>query len=126
MQQFFYMPTISPPNPRKPAQTLAFAHKTSRKFGLSNAKLDALTRQCAFQVARGFQSLFNQNEAAMAVQIEYPRGGAFWRQTLEYCVDGNVQAVLDEQLHLEATALELYDGTVEEKLCRAATSVFEA
>jgi len=22
------------PNPRKPAQTLAFAHKTSRKFGL--------------------------------------------------------------------------------------------
>src|SRR5271166_846775 len=24
------------PNPRKPAQTLAFAHKTSRKFGLAN------------------------------------------------------------------------------------------
>src|SRR5271166_2238065 len=42
MQQFFYMPTISPPNPRKPAQTLAFAHKTSRKFGLDEVLLTVL------------------------------------------------------------------------------------
>src|SRR5271157_5336042 len=30
------------PNPRKPAQTLAFAHKTSRKFGLDEVLLTVL------------------------------------------------------------------------------------
>jgi Helicase conserved C-terminal domain len=81
-------------------------------------------KRCAFHVARGFQSLFNQGEAAAAVQLEHPgRKRVFWDQTLDYCVAGNLQSLLDEQLHFEADGLAMFDGTDAEKLEKAATVV---
>ncbi|MCK1513075.1 hypothetical protein IVB22_10930 [Bradyrhizobium sp. 190] len=78
----------------------------------------------AFHVARGFQSLFNQSEAAAAIQLEHPgRKRVFWDQALDYCIAGNLQSLLDEQLHFEADGLAMFDGTDAEKLEMAATAV---
>jgi hypothetical protein len=85
---------------------------------------DATVRAAALRVARGFQTLFNLGDAAMAIQLHCSSPKvAYWRQVLEYCADGNLQAVLDEQLHLAADALALYDGTAEEKLSKAVAMV---
>jgi hypothetical protein len=91
---------------------------------LGNGVGDGVLRAAAFKLARGFQTLFNLGDAAMAVQLHCaaPRL-PYWRQVLDYCVDGNLQAVLDEQLHLIADGLALYDGTAEEKLAKAVATV---
>ncbi|HKO07699.1 MAG TPA: hypothetical protein VJ487_08280, partial [Alphaproteobacteria bacterium] len=39
-------------NPRKPAQTLAFAPKTSRKFGLTTAGLSPACDPCFYSIGR--------------------------------------------------------------------------
>lgn len=84
-------------------------------------------QRAAFHVARGFQSLFNQSEAAAAVQLEHPgRKRIYWDQLLDHCTAGNLQAVLDEHLHFEADGLALFDGTPEEKLQMAATALHSA
>jgi hypothetical protein len=53
----------------------------------------------AGHIAVGFRTLFNVPET-----ISLLRGDAeqkpYWRRVLEYCVDGNLQAVLDEYAHL--------------------------
>jgi len=59
----------------------------------------AARRQAAVRVANGFRKLFNQPPV-----IRMLRGSAddesYWRVTLNYALDGNLQAVLDEQVHL--------------------------
>ena len=48
---------------------------------------EAQLRQSAFHVARGFQSLFNQGEAAAAVQLGNPgTKRVHWGQGLDYCL----------------------------------------
>lgn len=88
---------------------------------------EAQLRRSAFHVARGFQSLFNQSEAAAAVQLEQPgRKRVFWDQVLDYSLAGNLQAVLDEHLHFEADGLAMFDGTDAKKLEMAAKAVHGA
>lgn len=85
---------------------------------------ESMLRRCAFHVARGFQTLFNQGEASAAVQLQYPgRKRGYWSQALDYCIDGNLQALLDEQLHFEADGLSLFEGTPAEKAEKAAKAV---
>lgn len=59
----------------------------------------AARRQAAVRVANGFRKLFNQPPV-----IRMLRGSAddqrYWRATLNYAIEGNLQAVLDEQVHL--------------------------
>lgn len=81
----------------------------------------------AFMVGRGFQSLFNQGDAVAAVQLEHPvRKLPYWRQVVEYCIDGNLQAILDEQAHLDAEALAQFEGTRAAKLKQAAKELQSA
>jgi hypothetical protein len=95
----------------------------SRNF--ATAELPSAARQSAFHVARGFQTLFNQSDATLAVQ-SHRRKGVYWRQVLGYALDGNIQALLDEQLHLSAEALSLYEGTTAAKMGKAAVELFGA
>ncbi|MEO7690931.1 MAG: DEAD/DEAH box helicase [Sphingomonas sp.] len=76
----------------------------------------ALVRRSAFRIARGLQSLFNHHDAMVAVQLLYPRQKAYWRQALAYCLDGNLQALLDEQLHFDFEALSMSDKKVATKI----------
>lgn len=65
-------------------------------------------------VAEGFRRLFNQPEAIVLIRREGEDGAGrvdgkrsdepsrepYWRRTLQYCLDGNIQAMLDEQVHM--------------------------
>lgn len=91
---------------------------------LAGSVSESALRRCAFHIARGFQTLFNQGEATAAVQLQYPgRKRVYWNQTLDYCIDGNLQALLDEQLHFEVDGLSFFEGTASEKVEKAAKAV---
>ncbi|MCA0209304.1 MAG: hypothetical protein LCH74_09600 [Proteobacteria bacterium] len=84
-------------------------------------------RSAAFRIARGFQGLFNHGDAAAAVQLEHPgRSLPYWRQVIEYCIDGNLQALLDEHLHFEADGLAQFDEKTTKKAGQAADAVYNA
>lgn len=56
----------------------------------------------ALDVAEGFRTLYNRPEnMALLNQLnkEEPRA-AYWRQTLAYGIEGNLQAMLDEHVHM--------------------------
>ena len=53
----------------------------------------------AVLIAEGFRSLFNRPEVMAAVERAGADESAYWQQVLEYCLAGNLQAVLDEYLH---------------------------
>ena len=53
----------------------------------------------AFDLASEFVSLFNKPESIAAVRLS-TEPATYWRRVLRYCVDGCLQSVLDEFLHL--------------------------
>jgi len=63
---------------------------------------DADVMTAAARVAKGFRSLFNVPETVgMLFQGQDEEGRhSYWRSVLSYCVDGNLQAVLDEYAHV--------------------------
>lgn len=87
---------------------------------VTNPGSDLLAKQAAAaRVALGFRTLFNQPDATVFLQSLYPEG-PYWLKTLEYCVHGNLQSVLDEYMHVLIESLGLKDhddiGTVVYKL----------
>jgi hypothetical protein len=56
-------------------------------------------RAAASRIAWGFRSLFNLPEANAMIGARRP-DDAYWRACLAYAVDGNLQAVMDEYLHV--------------------------
>lgn len=74
-----------------------------RDFFPGSEKLAELF-QGAAQIASGFHSLFNTPEAMAILKAwELPKKGsrdkAYWRKTLRYGIDGNIQSLLDEYVH---------------------------
>jgi len=55
-------------------------------------------RRAAAVIAAGFRSLFNRPEV-MALLDRPGSDLAYWQVVLEYCLGGNLQAVVDEYLH---------------------------
>ena len=77
-----------------------------RSLDAPPALADATRRQLAVTIADAFWSLFNQ-PAVISLLRQLSAGKkaarddtAYWRLVLEYCRQGNLQAVLDEQWHL--------------------------
>jgi hypothetical protein len=93
-----------------------------RTFKLGAEHGPALTR-AAFKIARGFQALFNQPEAGLALLLETRLTVPYWRQVLEYAIGGNIQSLLDEQCHLEADGLALLGDKLVDQLDKAATTI---
>ena len=73
---------------------------------------DIDVRFAAAQLAWSFRSLFNQPET-MALIRGMKGEEPYWRRVLEYCVDGNLQAVLDEYFHVLRDSLGLRDKSIE-------------
>lgn len=68
---------------------------------LLSAGIDNDTRRrLAVEVAEAFWSLFNRPAVIAMLRSSKRGGGGYWRAVLRYCVDGNLQAVLDETWHL--------------------------
>jgi len=72
---------------------------------------DAVMLSSAAKIASGFRSLFNMPET-----IAMLRGtgeDSYWRRTLKYGLDGNIQAMLDEYIHTlpESLGLRSHDAS---------------
>ncbi len=75
----------------------------------------------AARVASGFRSLFNMPET-----IAMLRGSGedtYWRLTLQYGIDGNLQAVLDEYVHVLRESLGLQEHSPEEQVAGIAECI---
>ena len=57
-------------------------------------------RDAAARIAWSFRTLFNLPEATALIRGERPGDDTpYWRQVVDYCAVGNLQAVLDEYVH---------------------------
>lgn len=56
----------------------------------------------ALQLAKTIIDRFNTQEAIAVVDLSYGKAGVgvHWKNILKYCIDGNLQAVLDEYSHM--------------------------
>lgn len=75
----------------------------------------------AARIASGFRSLFNMSET-----IAMLRGSAeetYWRLTLQYGIEGNLQAVLDEYVHVLRESLGLQEHSPSEQLAGIAECI---
>lgn len=59
---------------------------------------DPALLRAAADVAEGFRALFNAPDVRCMLESEDARR-PYWRQVLAYCIDGNLQALLDEYVH---------------------------
>jgi len=66
----------------------------------------------AASIAHGFRSTFNRRWNLRFLKAEDP----FWERALEYCCEGNLQAVMDEYVHLVTDLEGLFDKTADDKL----------
>lgn len=89
----------------------------------TEAKNDAAVRRAAFKVASGFRSLFNQPEAVLAVTATIRSHQPYWGQVIAYAISGNLQALLDEQAHMEADGLSLLDEDALKRLEKAGNNL---
>ena len=54
----------------------------------------------AVRLAKTLLDRFNLQEATAIVELSYGSHAPHWQNVLRYCVDGNLQAVLDEYAHV--------------------------
>lgn len=81
--------------------------------------------RAAAVLASGLRTLFNRWESSLILDDLYGDDSPYWQRVLNYCADGNLQAVLDEYLfHLEAVEGE--SAHTDESLIRFAQRAAEA
>ncbi len=89
------------------------ALRALRRIGTGLDPSDPKLLSAAARIASGFRSLFNMPET-----IAMLRGSGedtYWRLTLQYGIDGNLQAVLDEYVHVLRESLGLQEHSPEEQ-----------
>ena len=72
---------------------------------LSRSGFDQHTQVAAAQIGWGMRTLLNRADAGLVVRTRRRRDGrgtsaAYWRDALDYCVEGALQGVMDEYVHL--------------------------
>ena len=79
----------------------------------------------AARAGLGFYTLFNHPEAISLIQGLYPQQ-AYWKKGLRYCLAGNLQAVLDEYLHVLHESLGLVGHDAAETAAKMANALRQA
>ncbi len=79
----------------------------------------------ATQVAVGFRTLFNVPESIALLRGDNA-GEAYWRITLQHGLDGNLPALLDEQIHVLRESLGLVDEVSEKRASGIAKELSES
>jgi hypothetical protein len=88
--------------------------------GAKSYNLDA-----AVHVAEGFRSQFN-SPIAIALLRGSEEGDSYWQSVLQYCADGNLQALLDEYAHTLVESRNLSNLSSEDAAVKLAEAMFEA
>ncbi|MCY4655992.1 MAG: helicase-related protein [Gammaproteobacteria bacterium] len=97
------------------------ALRALRRIGTDLDPSDPNLLSAAARIASGFRSLFNMPET-----IAMLRGSGedtYWRLTLQYGIDGNLQSVLDEYVHVLRESLGLHDHSQEAQVAEIAESI---
>ncbi len=89
-----------------------------------DAICDAL-RSASVHIAEGIRSQFNAPEA-IAILQQTEDEDAYWQRVLHYGAEGNLQAVLDEYIHLQYEADLSGAGSEAEAVLKVADSIFTA
>jgi hypothetical protein len=90
----------------------------------TKANADVLS-SAAVQIADGLRHQFNAPEAIAMLQQDEEEA-AYWKRVLNYCAQGNLQALLDEYVHLLHEAESGGSEGTEEGIFAVAEKVFEA
>lgn len=90
------------------------------------AHADSATREHAFGLAWGLRSLFNRPEAMTILRSGRHGDESYWRAVVDHCLDGNLQAVLDEYLHVLVESEGLQDERDTARADRLVSVVTEA
>lgn len=90
----------------------------ARATGAWGSLRDPEIRTAAGGIAWAFRSLFNSPEATALVRGMGEPGLTYWRQVLRYCVDGCLQAVLDEYAHILRESRGLVGDDPPQKVAR--------
>jgi hypothetical protein len=77
----------------------------------------------AARVAEGFRSLFNVAETMALLRGD--EDASYWRLVLHHCIDGNLQAVLDEHAHMLRESLGLFQESGETVVERLSVAIRE-
>ena len=81
----------------------------------------------AAKVAMGFRSLFNLPESMTLIRTMKSGDDArYWESVLDYCVDGNLQAVMDEYAHILRESLGLIDSPPDVTVSQVAEEIHTA
>jgi len=90
----------------------------------------------AARAAMGFRSMFNMSESITLIRspddpedVEGEEGDStkpYWERVLDYAVDGNLQAVMDEYVHILHESLGLVDSCPEEAAQALAQTIQDA
>ncbi len=83
-------------------------------------------RNAAARISWGFRTLFNVPEVQSLVRGGESGEDAYWRRALDYCLNGNLQAVLDEYLHVLPEWLGLVGKHSEAQASEIAREVHDA
>lgn len=75
------------------------ALRSLRRIAPDIADTSSIMLSASSRVANGFRGLFNQPEATALLRADDEQV-PYWRRTLSYGIDGNLQAVLDEYAHV--------------------------
>ena len=87
--------------------------------------VDLALRTGAAQIAWAFGRLFNLPEAMMILR-GMNRAEPYWLRALEYCIDGGLQAVLDEYQHVLRESLGLLDKPATDTIAAISEATVEA
>lgn len=71
-------------------------------------------------VADGFRTLFNLPDTITLIRNVSGDESRYWESVLDYCINGNLQAVMDEYLHILRESLGLFETPADEaaeKIC---------
>ena len=97
------------------------ALRALRRIGVWVGTSDPELLSAAARIASGFRSLFNMPET-----IAMLRGAGedtYWRLTLKYGIEGNLQAVLDEYVHVLQESLGLQEHSSKEQVAGIAACI---
>lgn len=77
------------------------------------------------RIGLAFRTLFNQPDAISLLQSWYPEG-VYWAKALRYSLDGNLQAVMDEYIHVLYESLGLLGHDAAESVTKLSETVQRA
>lgn len=80
----------------------------------------------AAKMALGFRSLFNMPESITLIRSQQVDESRYWENVLDYCINGNLQSVMDEYLHILYESLGLINTPADDAVCELSDEVHTA